>query len=182
MLRLSAISCFNPPCGLPDSQIQLAGSETPIVIAMTPTPSVDRDGPSEIIEWRGQFGNGELNALHAECFEHRLLEDDWWSQVSRFSIGWVCARRSSALIGFANVAWDGGVHAFILDTMVAKASRRHGLGKRLIREAVNRLKETNCEWLHVDFEPHLQSFYFDTCGFKRTDAGLISLTGLPRTV
>jgi hypothetical protein len=34
-------------------------------------------------EWRGTFGNTELNALHAEGFGHKVLEDDWWAQVNR---------------------------------------------------------------------------------------------------
>ena len=127
------------------------------------------------MEWRGLFENSELNALHAECFEHRLLDDDWWAQVNRFSLDWICVRQSGRLIGFVNVAWDGGVHAFILDTMVAKEFRRQGIAKSMIEEAVNRSRETRCEWLHVDFESALRQFYFDACGFRPTDAGLIRL-------
>ena len=39
--------------------------------------------------WRGAFTDDELNALHAEGFEHRLLEDGWVDQVERWSLGWV---------------------------------------------------------------------------------------------
>ena|SRR3569832_771265 len=127
------------------------------------------------MEWRGSFTNNELNALHAECFEHRLMDDDWWAQVNRFSLGWVCVRQSEKLVGFVNVAWDGGVHAFIFDTIVAKDFRRQGVAKRMIEEAVNRSRQTACEWLHVDFESALRPFYFDACGFQSTDAGLIRL-------
>ncbi len=28
--------------------------------------------------WRGQFGNAEVNALHAEGFQHEILADDDW--------------------------------------------------------------------------------------------------------
>jgi hypothetical protein len=34
------------------------------------------------------------------------------------SLGWVCARNKDELVGFVNVAWDGGAHAFILDAIV----------------------------------------------------------------
>ena len=129
----------------------------------------------EIVEWKGAFQNGEINALHAECFDHRLFEDDWRSQVDRFSLGWVCARRDGQLVGFVNIAWDGGVHAFILDTMVTASSRKKGLATAMVKEAVARAKQTGCEWLHVDFDPHLRPFYFDACGFTPTDAGLIPL-------
>ncbi|WP_077963409.1 GNAT family N-acetyltransferase [Ensifer adhaerens] len=126
-------------------------------------------------EWRGAFENKELNALHAECFEHALSDDDWWTQVNRFSLGWVSMRIPGTLAGFVNVAWDGGVHAFLLDTMVTSSLRRRGYAARLVEEAVTHARASGCEWLHVDFDPHLRDFYFGRCGFVPTDAGLIRL-------
>ncbi len=125
--------------------------------------------------WRGEFANAEVNALHAEGFEHRLLDGDWWSQVNRHSLGWVCARDGDELVGFVNVAWDGGVHAFVLDTVVTGRFQHQGVGTGLVRAAVAGAREAGCEWLHVDFEDHLRAFYFDSCGFTPTDAGLIPL-------
>jgi hypothetical protein len=127
------------------------------------------------IEWRGAFENGEVNALHAEAFGHALLADDWWGQVGRHSLGWVCLRRGEALIGFVNVAWDGGVHAFLQDTKVSHPEQRQGQAPRKVALPVERAKASGCEWLHVDFEPHLRDFYFQACGFKPTDGGLIAL-------
>ena len=126
-------------------------------------------------DWRGSFENRELNELHAEAFDHRVLEDDWREQVERHSLGWVCARDDSGLIGFVNVTWDGGVHAFLLDTVVAARARRRGIGTQLVRVAVEHARLSGCEWLHVDFEDHLRGFYFATCGFVPTNAGLIAL-------
>jgi GNAT superfamily N-acetyltransferase len=126
-------------------------------------------------EWRGGFANPELNALHAEGFDHRALDDDWWAQVNRHSLGWVCAREGGELVGFVNVPWDGGVHAFVLDTLVAARARRHGVGTELVAVTVREARAAGCEWLHVDFEDHLRAFYFDACGFEPTNAGLIAL-------
>jgi ribosomal protein S18 acetylase RimI-like enzyme len=125
--------------------------------------------------WRGHIGNGELNVLHAEAFGHRVLDDDWESQLSRHSLGWVCARDGADLAGFVNVAWDGGVHAFILDTIVAASARHQGVGTRLVAMAADHARDAGCEWLHVDFEGDLIPFYFDHCGFRPTNAGLIAL-------
>ncbi|MCG7507427.1 GNAT family N-acetyltransferase [Mesorhizobium retamae] len=116
-----------------------------------------------------------MNVLHAECFEHAFFDDDWWSQVNRFSLGWVTARASGELVGFVNVAWDGGVHAFLLDTMISPTHRRRGHASELVRVATEYARASRCEWLHVDFDPHLRDFYFRACGFKPTDAGLIQL-------
>ena len=126
-------------------------------------------------EWRGQFTNAEINALHAEAFQHGLLDDDWDRQLHRHSLGWVCARRDDELIGFVNLAWDGGVHAFILDTIVTIGARRQGVGSRLVAVAVEHARTSGCEWLHVDFDDHLRAFYLDACGFVSTNAGLIRL-------
>lgn len=121
------------------------------------------------------FENSEVNALHAECFEHGISASNWWLRANHFSLGWVCVREARTLVGFVNVAWDGEAHAFILDTMVPPAFQRRGIARALMVEAVDRAERAGCEWVHVDFEPHLQSFYFDACGFKPTHAGLIAL-------
>ncbi|WP_030748580.1 GNAT family N-acetyltransferase [Streptomyces griseus] len=126
-------------------------------------------------EWRGDFDNAALNALHAEGFGGPPPEVDWLSRVRRHSLGWVCAREDGDLTGFVNVAWDGGVHAFVLDTVVARDSRRSGLGAALVAEAARQARAAGCAWLHVDFEDHLRPFYFDACGFTPTTAGLIAL-------
>jgi GNAT superfamily N-acetyltransferase len=128
-----------------------------------------------VFEWRGSFTSLEVDALHAEAFEHRLFDDDWWGQVNRHSLGWVTARDDEQLIGFVNVAWDGAMHAFILDTIVARSHHRHGVATRLVEHAVTGARDAGCEWLHVDFDDHLRDFYFTACGFEPTNAGLIQL-------
>lgn len=126
-------------------------------------------------EWRGNFDNEALNHLHAEGFEHRVLDDDWWTQVSQHSLGWVCARRGDDLVGYVNVAWDGAIHAFILDTLVRSDARRQGVGAELVNVAVRESRAAGCEWLHVDFDDELRPFYFDRCRFRPTNGGLIAL-------
>jgi GNAT superfamily N-acetyltransferase len=126
-------------------------------------------------EWRGPFENPEVNALHAEGFGHRVLDDDWRGQVERHSLGWVCARDGTDLVGFVNLAWDGGVHAFVLDTLAASRARRHGIGTALVARAVEAARDAGCEWIHVDFDDDLAAFYFEACGFVPTKAGIIAL-------
>ncbi|HVV18317.1 MAG TPA: GNAT family N-acetyltransferase [Pseudonocardiaceae bacterium] len=126
-------------------------------------------------EWRADFDNAALDALHAEGFDHEPLGYDWRAQLERHSLGWVCAFAEDRLVGFVNVAWDGGVHAFVLDTVVSADHRRQGIGVELVAVAARESMAARCEWLHVDFEPHLRDFYFQACGFTPTDAGLIPL-------
>src|ERR1700675_1205711 len=125
--------------------------------------------------WRDEFSNDALNRLHAEGFPHRIFNADWWAEVKRHSLGWVCARDGKDLVGFVNVAWDGALHAFILDTMVADTHRRRGVATEMLAICVSEARNARCEWLHVDFESPLSGFYFDRCGFAPTSAGLVKL-------
>jgi ribosomal protein S18 acetylase RimI-like enzyme len=130
-------------------------------------------------QWRGDFTNHEVNALHAEAFGTRLFDESEWNWVElvhRHSLGWVVARDGSELVGFVNVLWDGLVHAWLQDTMVAAQARGRRIGTALVDNARRSTKEAGCEYLHVDFEDHLRAFYYGACGFRPTNAGLLELT------
>ena len=80
-----------------------------------------------------------MNELHAEAFGTRVFDEtewDWVTLVGRHSLGWVVAREGESLVGFVNVVWDGQVHAWLQDTMVASAARHHGVGTELVALAV----------------------------------------------
>jgi GNAT superfamily N-acetyltransferase len=94
--------------------------------------------------------------------------------VLTHSLLYVCAYHDEGLVGFVNVAWDGGIHAFLLETTVHPAYRRQGIGLQLVRQAAARAQAKGMHWLHVDYEPHLTHFY-QNCGFEHTEAGLIRL-------
>ena len=137
-------------------------------------PVVDVD-----VTWRGPFGNHEVNALHAAAFRTRLFTDDEWNWrqlVEDHSLGWVVARTDGRLVGFANVVWDGLVHAWIQDVMVAEQVGRRGVGTALVGAAADGARRAGCETLHVDFDAGLSRFYIDACGFTPTSAGLLDLT------
>ncbi|WP_031465454.1 GNAT family N-acetyltransferase [Sciscionella sediminilitoris] len=104
-------------------------------------------------------------------------EPGWWDRIRPHSLGWVSARTGQGrLVGFVNVAWDGGDHAFLLDTKTHPEHQRQGIGTALCGHAARGAHRAGCEWLHVDFRPELAPFYFDSCGFTSTSAGLIDLT------
>lgn len=136
-------------------------------------------GAGDTVEWRGGVANDELNALHAEAFDTRVFtadEWDWETLLARHSLGWVTARDAGGqLVGFANVLWDGLVHAWIQDVMVAASVRRAGVGRSVVAAAAAGARAAGCEWLHVDFDDEHRAFYIDACGFTPTNAGLIAL-------
>jgi GNAT superfamily N-acetyltransferase len=130
--------------------------------------------------WRGEFTSTEVNRLHAEAFGTRVFGDDEWDWrglCEAHSLGWVVARDGNGMLtGFVNVLWDGLVHAWVQDVMVAATARRQGLGVRLLHAARDGAKAAGCEYLHADFDDELRDFYLVACGFSPTGAGLLRLT------
>jgi len=118
------------------------------------------------------LGSLELNELFAAAWEgHNPID---FQRILRRSFVYICAYHERRLVGFVNVAWDGGVHGFVLDTTVHPDMRRRGIGRGLIDWAVAEAGARNLQWLHVDFEPHLRGFY-EICGFRSTVAGVLRL-------
>jgi len=115
-----------------------------------------------------------LNQLFAAAWENHQPRD--FDPVLRHSLLYVCAYDDTKLVGFVNLAWDGGIHAFLLDTTVHLEYQHRGIGRRLVERAITAARARSIEWIHVDFEPHLSDFYA-ACGFQSTPAGLINLKG-----
>ncbi|MGZ0150015.1 GNAT family N-acetyltransferase [Kribbella sp. WER1] len=124
---------------------------------------------------RFEVDDRELSALHAAAFEGEPDVQPWAERLERWALTWVGAFSNDELVGFVQVCWDGGAHAFLLDTAVHPDHGRRGIGKQLVLTAAAEARAAGCEWLHVDFEPHLTAFYLDASGFRPTDAGLLKL-------
>ncbi len=97
-----------------------------------------------------------------------------YSKILPRSLVHLGADEGDRLVGFVNVAWDGGKHAFLLDTSVHPDMQRQGLATRLVKQAAELAGQRGAEWLHVDYEPHLAGFH-EGCGFRQTGAALIQL-------
>lgn len=131
------------------------------------------EAPNITYRWRGAISDDEMVDLVRSHGGEPVT--GWWDQVRPHSLGWVTARTGDMVSGFVNVAWDGGDHAFLLDTKTRSEHQRRGIATSAVALAVAGARAAGCEWLHVDFRPELRSFYFDACGFRPTDAGLIQL-------
>jgi len=131
--------------------------------------------PVEIIS-RFAIDDVEVSALHARAFGgDPTIVTPWAERLKRHALTWIGAFDGDRLIGFVQVCWDGGEHAFVLDTAVDPGWQRQGVATSLVRSAADDATAAGCAWLHVDFEPHLTGFYLDRCGFRSTAAGLLPL-------
>ncbi|TWD80440.1 acetyltransferase (GNAT) family protein [Kribbella amoyensis] len=116
-----------------------------------------------------------LSTLHGVAFGSPVTLLPWSERLNRHALTWVGAFSNDELIGFVQVCWDGGSHAFVLDTAVHPDHGRQGIGQQLVTAAAEEARAAGCEWLHVDYEPHLVDFYVKACGFRPTDAALLRL-------
>ena len=132
----------------------------------------------ESVEYRVSppLTNEELNPLYAVSWPHHKTWD--FMPVLERALVYVCAydrAQGDRLIGFVYAAWDGGVHAFLLEPTVHPDYRRRGIGRQLVHRVRDFcLARGGLDWLHVDYDAALEPFYA-CCGFKPTPAGLISL-------
>lgn len=133
----------------------MAGTEAEITYRLDAFPSEEELEPMWSAAWGDAWG-GDLAFILTRSLTH------------------ACAYAGGRVVGYVNVAWDGGVHAFLLDTTVDPEFQRRGIAKELVRQVANAARERGAHWLHVDYEPHLETFYA-ACGFRPTAAGLIRL-------
>ena len=120
------------------------------------------------------LSDSELNALFEASWPGH--QDRAFGPILRRSLVYVAALAGERLVGFVNVAWDGGVHGFVLDTTVHPDFRRQGIGLSLLRAAARAAAEYELEWLHVDFVPEVAPLY-RKAGYRNTEAGLLELGG-----
>ena len=113
-----------------------------------------------------------LNDLFARAWpDHR---SGAYQTVLARSLGYLGAFAGDQLVGFVNIATDGGEHAFLLDPTVDVTHRRRGIGLELVRRAADLARDRGCRWLHVDYEPALAPFY-QAAGFRNSLAGVMRL-------
>jgi hypothetical protein len=79
-------------------------------------------------------------------------------------------------VAVVTYTWRGRFESdSLIDTIVTGRLRRGGIATTLVHHATEHSRAAGCEWLHVDFDSHLQGFYWEACSFTRTDAGVIAL-------
>jgi GNAT superfamily N-acetyltransferase len=139
-------------------------------------PTTEIGGPGQtgvILEVNPPLSGDEMAALFEAAWGDQAPDSP--PALDR-CLAYVGAYQGGRLVGFLKLAWDGGIHAFLLDTTVHPDHQRQGIGRRLVERAAEVAGRSGIEWLHVDFEPHLGPFYA-RCGFQRTPAGLMPLGG-----
>jgi GNAT superfamily N-acetyltransferase len=58
---------------------------------------------------------------------------------------------------------------------VARDHQRQGIATALVGRALRHAQAAGREWLHVDFGPHLATFYLDARGLQSTPARVLHL-------
>lgn len=88
------------------------------------------------------------------------------------ALAYACAYAGDELIGFVRLAWDGGVHAFLLEPTVRPDYRRRGIGRALVERALSHIRAHGISIVHVDYLPDKRGFY-EACGFRTGLGGIL---------
>jgi GNAT superfamily N-acetyltransferase len=130
------------------------------------------------LETNPPISNEDLNALFSSSWTgHKFID---FERELKAALAYICAYDGELLIGFVKLGWDGGVHTFLLDTTVHAEYQRRGIGRMLVERALETAREQGLEWVHVDYEPHLERFYQklrlppDPGGAGRAQAGRLN--------
>lgn len=123
----------------------------------------------------------DIDPFPADAALRRLWQGAWgddgpatFQPILQRSLTHIGAFDGPLLVGFVNVAWDGGIHGFVLDTCVDPDYQRQGIALALLAQAAETARTRGAAWLHVDFEPRLEGLY-RRAGFGHTAAGLMRL-------
>lgn len=134
--------------------------------------SLSSDSPRILYVVNPAVTNIELNTLFVSAWPDHTDSD--FQPVLRRSLAYIGAYMGNELVGFVNLAWDGNIHAFILDTTVHALYQRQGIGSQLLQHAIQVAHTRGIVWLHVDYEPQFEAFYRSN-GFRSTLAGLLNV-------
>ena len=75
---------------------------------------------------------------------------DFQSILTR-SLTHVGAYLGDRIIGFANMAWDGGIHGFLVDVCVHPEFRDHGIGQSMVEAALKVARKRGLQKVHAQW-------------------------------
>jgi len=125
-----------------------------------------------IIKQNSVVNSDEINSLMSLCWNDH--ENVNYQSILDKSLAYITVREDSKLIGFYNLAWDGGRHATVFDLNVHPDYRHQGIALKMLELAPIIAKKNNIKFLHVDFDLKLEKLY-KKAGFEIISAGIIKL-------
>ena len=112
----------------------------------------------------------EINALRDSVgWDH---ENGKYDIILKRTYTHYTVRSQGKLIGFINILSDGIGDAFLVDLMVHPEFQRKGIGRAIVKQAVQDLTADGVQCIQVTFNPENESFY-RKLGFHIFKAGII---------
>ena len=122
------------------------------------------------ISRRAKVDGKDVENLRASVGWDRM--DGQYDQILPKSYAQFTATEDKRLVGFLNVISDGIGDALLVDLMIHPEARHQGLGKALVRFAIEHLLSDGIRCIQTVFNRELVSFY-QACGFDIIKAGII---------
>ena len=114
---------------------------------------------------------GELSDLCESVGWKRFGED--FAALQGYALT-TSAWTDGRLIAWTSIVSDNVRHAFLLDVIVHPEFQKKGIGRAVVRRAIDSMRERGVTAFHVDCAPEIAPFY-EKCGFKMCAGGWLDL-------
>ena len=129
------------------------------------------NGPEPAVEYRvpAEIDPAEAAALYVEAGWMESADEAETAAMLRGTYAVSAAFHEGRLIGFMRAFSDGVSDAYMLDLIVNKQSRRLGIGRKILENLADYLKQQGIDWILCIGAPGTGEFYSRTRAEKMTD-------------
>ena len=126
---------------------------------------------SDSIEYRvpADISPAEAAELYVEAGWMDSIDPDAVASMLKGTFAISAAFHNGRLIGFMRALSDGVSDAYMLDLIVRKEYRKQGIGRKILEQLANFLKQRGVDWVLCIGAPGTEAFYARTRAKKMTD-------------
>ena len=129
------------------------------------------NGPEPAVEYRvpAEIDPAEAAALYVEAGWMESADEAETAAMLRGTYAVSAAFHEGRLIGFMRAFSDGVSDAYMLDLIVNNQYRRLGIGRKILENLADYLKQRGIDWILCIGAPGTGEFYSRTKAKKMTD-------------
>ena len=129
------------------------------------------NGPEPAVEYRvpAEIDPAEAAALYVEAGWMESADEAETAAMLRGTYAVSAAFHEGRLIGFMRAFSDGVSDAYMLDLIVNNQYRRLGIGRKILENLADYLKQRGIDWILCIGAPDTGAFYSRTRAEKMTD-------------
>ena len=130
-----------------------------------------KEPESDLIEYRvpAEIPPSEAAELYVEAGWMETAGTEAVTAMLKGTFAVSAAFHKGKLIGFMRAFSDGVSDAYLLDLIVRKEYRKQGIGRKILEQLTDYLKQRGIDWILCIGAPGTEAFYARTQAKKMTD-------------